>query len=42
MDDDAFREAFKKSPTKRAKRIGLQRNAAVVLANVGSADSNER
>lgn len=42
MDDDAFREAFKKSPIKRAKRIGLQRNAAVVLANVGNADSNER
>ena len=26
MDDDAFRAAFRKSPVKRAKRAGLQRN----------------
>ena len=42
MDNDPFREAFTKSPIKRAKRIGLQRNAAVVLASVGNADSIER
>jgi epoxyqueuosine reductase len=42
IDDDAFRVVFKKSPMKRAKRSGLRRNASVVLANVGSADSNER
>ncbi len=42
MDDEAFRVVFKKSPMKRAKRSGLQRNASVVLANVGTADSNER
>jgi epoxyqueuosine reductase len=31
MDDEAYREAFRKSPMKRAKREGLQRNARVVL-----------
>jgi epoxyqueuosine reductase len=35
MDDDAFRDAFRNSPMKRAKRRGLARNAAVVLANIG-------
>ncbi len=35
MDDDAFRTAFRGSPMKRAKRLGLERNAAVVLANLG-------
>jgi epoxyqueuosine reductase len=35
MDDDAFREAFKGSPMKRAKLRGLARNAAVVLGNIG-------
>ena len=34
MDDDAFRDAFRGSPMKRAKRLGLERNAAVVLANL--------
>jgi epoxyqueuosine reductase len=38
MSDDDFRVAFKGSPMKRAKLAGLKRNAAVVLANVGSAD----
>jgi epoxyqueuosine reductase len=38
MDDPAFREAFKGSPMKRAKRRGLARNAAVVLGNVGTSD----
>lgn len=36
LDDDAFRQAFKKSPVKRAKRRGLARNAAVALANSGA------
>ena len=30
--------AFRKSPVKRAKLRGLQRNAAVVLGNVGTTD----
>ena len=35
MDDDAFRDAFRNSPMKRAKRRGLVRNARVVLSNIG-------
>ncbi len=35
MSDEQFREAFRKSPMKRAKLAGLKRNAAVVLANAG-------
>ena len=35
MDDEAFRAAFRNSPMKRAKRRGVARNAAVVLANIG-------
>ena len=38
MDDEQFRVAFKGSPMKRAKLRGLQRNAAVVLGNVGTAE----
>ena len=38
MDDDAFRDAFRRSPMKRAKLRGLQRNAAVVVGNLGKAD----
>lgn len=33
LDDDAFRAAFGKSPMKRAKLAGLQRNARVVLGD---------
>ncbi|MBC7563566.1 MAG: hypothetical protein H7305_11710 [Gemmatimonadaceae bacterium] len=33
LDQDAFSAAFRKSPMKRSKCSGLQRNAAVVLAN---------
>jgi len=33
LDQDAFSAAFRKSPMKRAKLAGLQRNASVVLAN---------
>jgi epoxyqueuosine reductase len=36
MSDEEFRVAFKGSPMKRAKLRGLKRNAAVVLANLGS------
>jgi len=38
LDQDAFSAAFLKSPMKRAKLRGLQRNAAVVLGNVGTTD----
>jgi epoxyqueuosine reductase len=34
LDDAAYREAFRGSPMKRAKRRGLARNAAYVLGNV--------
>ena len=33
LDQAAFSAAFRKSPIKRAKLGGLQRNAAVVLEN---------
>jgi epoxyqueuosine reductase len=33
LDDDAFRERFRGSPIKRAKRRGLLRNVAVALGN---------
>jgi epoxyqueuosine reductase len=36
MDDEDFREAFKRSPMKRAKLAGLKRNARVVLENAGA------
>jgi epoxyqueuosine reductase len=36
MEEEKFREAFRKSPMKRAKRGGLARNAAVVLKNLAS------
>jgi epoxyqueuosine reductase len=36
MSDEEFRVAFKGSPMKRAKLRVLKRNAAVVLANLGS------
>ncbi len=35
MSDDSYRDRFRGSPMKRAKRRGLSRNAAVVLGNVG-------
>ena len=34
LDQEQFSAAFRKSPMKRAKLRGLQRNAAVVLENV--------
>ena len=36
MSQEEFSAAFRKSPMKRAKLRGLQRNAAVVLGNVGT------
>lgn len=35
LDDAAFRERFRRSPVKRAKRRGLVRNVAVALGNAG-------
>ncbi|HEY7511058.1 MAG TPA: tRNA epoxyqueuosine(34) reductase QueG [Vicinamibacteria bacterium] len=35
LDADAFRERFRRSPIKRAKRRGLLRNVAVALGNSG-------
>jgi epoxyqueuosine reductase len=39
LDQEAFSAAFRKSPMKRAKMVGLRRNAVVVLSNV---DRSER
>ncbi|QPJ64100.1 MAG: tRNA epoxyqueuosine(34) reductase QueG [Candidatus Nitrohelix vancouverensis] len=35
LDDEGFRERFRKSPVKRIKRRGLLRNVAVALGNSG-------
>ena len=35
LTEDEFREQFRNSPIKRAKRAGLQRNACVALGNAG-------
>ena len=35
LDDEEFRERFRNSPIKRAKRVGLQRNVCVALGNIG-------
>lgn len=35
LDEDGFRERFRKSPVKRIKRRGLLRNVAVALGNSG-------
>ena len=37
LDDEGFRERFRNSPVKRAKRAGLQRNVCVALGNIGDA-----
>jgi epoxyqueuosine reductase len=37
LDEAAFRERFRRSPVKRAKRRGLLRNVAVAIANAGDA-----
>jgi epoxyqueuosine reductase len=41
MTQEEFSAAFKGSPMKRAKLRGLQRNAAVVLGNVGTSEEVE-
>lgn len=38
ISQDDFSAAFRKSPMKRAKLAGLQRNAVIVLADVYPAD----
>ena len=38
MDQAQFSAAFRKSPMKRAKLAGLQRNARVVLGRADTAD----
>ncbi len=40
LDAEAFRDRFRKSPLKRAKRRGLLRNVAVALGN--SRDPSKR
>ena len=35
LDDEGFRERFRGSPVRRAKRVGLQRNVCVALGNIG-------
>ena len=35
LDQPAFSERFRRSPIKRAKRIGLQRNVCIALGNIG-------
>ena len=35
MTEEQFREHFRHSPIKRAKRVGLQRNACIALGNIG-------
>ncbi len=39
MSEEQFREAFRRSPVKRAKRRGLRRNVAVAIGNSGSPDA---
>jgi epoxyqueuosine reductase len=42
MDEAEFRARFGDTPLSRAKRAGLQRNAAAVLSNSGDADKTDR
>lgn len=39
LDDDQFRDRFRKTPLWRSRRRGLLRNAAIVLGNRGDAQS---
>ena len=41
MDDNTFRNIYQNSPIKRAKRVGLQRNACVALGNNGDVAAGE-
>ena len=38
LDQEQFSAAFRRSPMKRAKLVGLKRNAVVVLTNVGTTE----
>jgi epoxyqueuosine reductase len=42
LDQEQFSAAFRKSPMKRAKLRGLQRNAAVVIGDARGLESHER
>jgi epoxyqueuosine reductase len=37
LDDESFRDRFRRSPVQRAKRRGLLRNVAIALGNAGGA-----
>ena len=39
LNDEEFRELFRKSPIKRAKRAGLLRNVCIALGNWGAGDA---
>ena len=39
LDEQGFRERFRRSPIKRAKLSGLKRNACVALGNLGDAEA---
>ena len=39
LDEEGFRQRFQGSPIRRATRVGLQRNACVVLGNLGDASA---
>jgi len=41
LDEEQFRERFRRSPMWRTRRRGLLRNAAIVLGNIGDVDSLE-
>jgi len=41
LDESGFRERFRRSPVRRAKRRGLLRNVAVALAHVGGDGAQE-
>jgi epoxyqueuosine reductase len=40
LDDDAFRERFRRSPVKRARRRGLLRNVAVAMGNAAGSEDH--
>jgi len=39
VDEDGFRTMFRKSPIKRAGRVGLLRNVCVALGNWGTEEA---
>jgi epoxyqueuosine reductase len=38
LNDEEFRQTFRGSPVKRAKRSGLRRNAVIAMGNSGNQD----